>query len=84
MVSGSATPSVSGSVKMSRPASTEARPKVRKGTRLAEPPTLLPASTMKGATMPPTRAAWFSAPRTAERTCAGGVVIRVMISSELC
>lgn len=72
IVSGSGTPSVSGSVKISSPASMLVAPKVRKGTRLLPPPPLaLPAITMKGAMMPPTRAAWFSYPSTALRTCVG-------------
>jgi hypothetical protein len=71
IVSGRGTPSVSGSVKMSRPARMAAAPKVRKGMRLEL--CTVPASAMKGATMPPTRAAWFAAPRTPGVVGMGGV-----------
>ncbi len=66
MVSGSLVPSVSGSVKMRPPATRLATPKMTNGS--APLPRLAPSSTMKGAAMPPTRAAWFSAPSTALRT----------------
>jgi hypothetical protein len=52
---------------MSSPASADAAPKIRNGAPPALPSLRAPASAMKGATMPPTRAAWLTAPRTAER-----------------